>query len=351
MISFSVLIPVYNVEKYIRECINSVLNQTYQNFEIIIIDDGSTDSSGRICDEYEKKDQRVKVYHQNNRGSLITRRIAISRAVGDYVLFLYADDYWEPELLESVNQVIYEYDCDMAIFKYIRVSEKGAYISESISLFNDKTIFTDENKHLIYKKIICGSSLNNLCLKAVKHSIIDIDYDYSIFSKIKNGEDLLQSLPLIYNARKIVYLDKPLYNYRIQPNSITQNINLHFIEDITIVREAVIEHMKKANMNSEENLKLLYEHYINSVLVYTYKLSISKTKIKNKIDILLKIKNIPLYINAVNYINVNNYALYKRISIYLLKNRFIKALIIYSIFMKNIKKVRDLFRVCAAKKL
>lgn len=134
-IKFSVLIPVYNVENFITECIDSLLNQTYQNFEVILIDDGSTDSSGNICNEYVKKDKRIKVYHQTNQGLIMARRNSIAKASGDFCLFLDSDDYWDYDLLETINQIICEYDCDLVIYKYKRVSKKRVFISEAKSVF------------------------------------------------------------------------------------------------------------------------------------------------------------------------------------------------------------------------
>lgn len=97
----SVVIPVYNVEEYLRECVDSVLHQTYPYFEAILIDDGSTDSSGRLCDKYGAKDGRIKVFHQENRGLGNARNTGMDRASGKYIIFLDSDDYWEYDLLEK----------------------------------------------------------------------------------------------------------------------------------------------------------------------------------------------------------------------------------------------------------
>ena len=90
---FSILIPVYNVENYLEQCLNSVLNQKYRNFEIILINDGSSDSSGEICESFAVKDNRIRLFNQTNQGLIKTRRLAISLATGDYILFLDSDDF------------------------------------------------------------------------------------------------------------------------------------------------------------------------------------------------------------------------------------------------------------------
>ena len=97
----SVIVPVYNVEAYLRKCLDSVVNQTYENLEILIVDDGSTDQSGKICDEYQS-DRRVKVYHTDNHGLSAARNHALDRATGDYIAFLDSDDWFEPDLLKHL---------------------------------------------------------------------------------------------------------------------------------------------------------------------------------------------------------------------------------------------------------
>ncbi len=154
MIKFSVLIPVYNVEKYLNECVDSVLSQTFQNFEIILVNDGSTDSSGKICEEYAKKDNRVKFFHQENKGLFLTRRFSISKAEGEFLLFLDSDDFWDVDLLEIVNKYIEKYLCDLIIFKLKRVSEKKVLISEEESLFKDEILFIGNEKEKHQRKTL-----------------------------------------------------------------------------------------------------------------------------------------------------------------------------------------------------
>ena len=109
MVAFSVLIPVFNSEDYLRECIDSVLKQTYTNFEIILVDDGSADKSGDICEEYSALDRRIKVIRQRNQGPTIARIAAFQRASGRYVIYMDSDDLWDEQLLEKVQRTIESY--------------------------------------------------------------------------------------------------------------------------------------------------------------------------------------------------------------------------------------------------
>ena len=115
MKKISVIIPVYNVEKYLYRCVDSVLGQTYYNIEVILIDDGSTDSSPEICDEYQKRDKRVKVIHKKNSGAASSRNIGLSSAKGDYIAFIDSDDYIELDMYENMMKINEEYNCDIVL--------------------------------------------------------------------------------------------------------------------------------------------------------------------------------------------------------------------------------------------
>lgn len=122
----SIIIPIYNVEMYIKECIDSVLMQTYQNFEILLIDDGSTDSSGKLCDEIALTDFRIKVFHKSNGGSASARNYGMEKAVGEYIIFLDSDDYWiEKNILSLLVEKAKSDNLDVVRGEYINVDERG----------------------------------------------------------------------------------------------------------------------------------------------------------------------------------------------------------------------------------
>ena len=112
MDKISVVVPVYNVEKYLRKCIDSIINQTYKNLEIILVDDGSPDKCGEICDEYAKKDNRVKVIHKKNAGVSSARNDGIDNATGEYIIFVDSDDWLEDNAIEIMVDKLNEYDYD-----------------------------------------------------------------------------------------------------------------------------------------------------------------------------------------------------------------------------------------------
>ncbi|MED4070079.1 glycosyltransferase family 2 protein [Priestia endophytica] len=341
-IYFSILIPVYNVEKYIRQCLDTVISQTYNNFEVIVMNDGSTDSSVSICEEYAKRDIRIKVYNQTNQGLLLTRRNSIQKAKGDYVLFLDSDDYWEENLLEEVYKSIKKYQCDMLLFRYNRVNEYGRLMKRDIGVFENETLFTKENKELLFKQFIKGSRVNNIWAKAVRREIIDVDTDYTNF-KDKKSEDLLQSMPLFYKAESILYLDKPLYNYRLSISGRGRNFKAQYLDDIWAVRKVVYDYMIRMGYDSNENLKLFYSYYILCIVRFAkafVKTGPTQKEISNTLN---GTKKKELFVNALDHLNFSGFSFDEKICYYLFVNNryriFTRYIRINNSIKQSLKKV------------
>jgi len=223
---FSILIPVYNVEKYLRQAVDSVLSQDYNDFEIILCDDGSTDQSGLICDEYAQKDSRIKVIHKENEGLCLTRRVAIKASQGEYLMHLDSDDYMLPGCLSAVKKAIDDTGADMVIWKMI-YGKKIPKDKEVISPipFKDGEIFEGESLSILRKEFLNKGKLQNMYIKATKREINNIDFDYSQY-KIYKAEDIFQSLHLFDATKKAVFIDKVFYYYRRDNmNSISSKLN------------------------------------------------------------------------------------------------------------------------------
>lgn len=208
---FSILIPVYNVEKYLLKCLNSIDRQSYKDYEVILVDDGSEDCSGKICDEFAKDKKNVEVIHKRNQGLISARRIGINKAKGEYCIFCDSDDYLEDNALEELNKIIERYKADLILY--------NAYLTDG----RTKKVFFENvlpegiisDKILIYNEFLTTYRLNPIWIKAVKTNIIDSHRDYSEFYNCNYGEDLLQSIPIVKKAQRIYYCNKFLYNYRM----------------------------------------------------------------------------------------------------------------------------------------
>ena len=337
-IKFSIIVPVYNAEQYLQSCIESILNQTYKNFELILVDDGSKDLSRDICDRYQKDDDRIKVYYQVNQGAKKARERAIKEATGDFYLFLDADDYYDENALKSINKVILSEKCDLVIYRYRRVSDNGDILFESESLFKDMEVFTEENKRLLFEEVISGPKLNNLWNKVVSSALIDENFYNN--KQVTNGEDLLQSLPLMYKSKKTIYMDKVLYNYRVNPSSITSNFNVNFFDDITTVRKEVIEYMKLLKIYEKEYIIKLYNSYVHSTLRYIYQLVDSNMNKYSKFKIFDRVRNEELFREAYNDYRQLESSKVNEMTLYLLNNNSFYLLHIYCKLRNFIIKLR-----------
>lgn len=268
MILYSIIIPVYNVEKYLKECLESVIHQSYKNWEAILVDDGSTDKlSAKICDEYSKKDKRFRVFHKENEGLLLTLRYGLRQADGDYILFIDSDDYVHKDLLITVDKIINQSQSDLVIFRFQRVG--GIRRSNSPVVFKEGTVIGEGglSKELLWKKVVSGCELNNLVLKVVKREDIDIDTDYSPYAFIRSGTDIIQTLPIFSNAKKIFFLEEILYYYRFNPNSISfskrkqtdKKLIKAQLKSWEFIQDEKLKYLTNCQFASEENLKEYYK--------------------------------------------------------------------------------------------
>ena len=128
----TIVLPIYNVEKYLNRCINSIVNQTYKNLEIILVDDGSPDKCSQMCDEWEKKDTRIKVVHKQNEGLGMARNTGIENATGDYICFFDSDDYLELTAIEKLYKLAKKTDSDIVTYGYSKVDDSGNIYEKSI---------------------------------------------------------------------------------------------------------------------------------------------------------------------------------------------------------------------------
>lgn len=222
----SFLVPVYNTEKYLARCIDSLLIQKGADFEIVLLDDGSADSSGAICDRYAAQYPGiVRVIHKENEGLLMTRRRGFAEARGDWFICVDSDDYVAPMLLECVVRAIRETDPDMVIYNFEYFNAEETRTPSRLKL-HDGEIMEGADKQRIYKKRLLSVDVNMMWMRAVKREILDFETDYSTCGIRNMCEDALQVLPLYTNAQRIVCVDAPLYYYRKGSDSITGQTTL-----------------------------------------------------------------------------------------------------------------------------
>ncbi len=239
----SVVIPMYNCEDYIRRCIGSVLSQTYKNIECIVVDDGSTDTSLMICQELEKKDSRLQVYHIENGGVSAARNYGMSKTHGKFVTFVDSDDYIDSNVYENVVQSLN--GRENVIVSYAMKKKIGN--QENVIAFEHKDIVDDFINYPIYMHSVCNKIFPRLAVDNLR-----FDTDISVC------EDFLFVFKAVLVSNDIIFCDNCYYHYEDNPNSASQiGLNEKWIADY----EAVYERASQScNKNQKQKYKKLLDY-------------------------------------------------------------------------------------------
>ncbi len=213
----SVIIPVYNVESYLRECVDSVLGQTYGNFEIILVDDGSTDSSGKICEEYLDKDSRVTVIHQKNSGPSKTRNIGIDNANGKYIYFLDSDDYIENNTLEMLVTTAESNNADLVFFDARSFTDSGENIRQGYTV---KGTYEPKCGYEMLGELHRNGDYHcAIYILLIRRSLLESN-EISFLETAYCSEDMLFTYQVYCSATKAVQCKHTLYHRRYRDGSI-----------------------------------------------------------------------------------------------------------------------------------
>lgn len=261
---FSVLIPIYNAGKYLREAIDSVLKQTEEDYEIILVNDGSTDGSGDVCDEYAGKYERISAIHKENGGLLSSRRTGLKASHGQYIIHLDQDDWLAEGALSRLKEVISSHDPDVIIYDYNRIDEDGNAV-ENAPLFAEGKGFVE--KTAVIRKFAEGTRLNAMWIKCARRQVIDIDADYSGYGKLNMAEDELQTAALLEKADTFYYLPERLYRYRLTGSSISRNFKLQYAID-SVKSKKRVEQMLETVGAEDSLFTTFYGAYVRCVLSY-----------------------------------------------------------------------------------
>ena len=281
---FSLIIPAYNVEKYIKKCLDSVLNQTYNNYEIIIINDGSTDNTSKILESY-KSNKKIKIINQENKGLSNARNTGVSNAKGDYILFIDSDDFIEKELLETLNKTIK--DEDLIRFQIRTLDETNKiikeYKEETFNNLNGIEAFNKLSKYNLVELAVCYAYKKDTFLKN----------NYKFEEKTYH-EDFGLIPYIIISSKKVTSINYIGYNYLQRKNSIMNNTDYE-----TEIKKSndVLKHYKnliKWSQNIEGDLTIYKSFIANSVILKS--LNLKEKDYKNYIK---KLKEYKVYDNLL----------------------------------------------------
>lgn len=246
----SIIIPVYKVEKYLEKCIQSVINQTYENLQIILVDDGSPDNCGKICDEYAKKDHRIEVIHKSNGGLSDARNKGLEIAKGEYIGFVDSDDYIEADMYEVLYNLLKQYNADVSICNFYTVSQ------EKIAIKNADNGIKEYTRIEILKEILLDNNIQSYAWnKLYKKDLFD-EIKYPVGKKY---EDIGTTFYLLEKCNKVVVTGKPEYYYINRQDSIVNNVTettiTDYIELIMQRYDYIEENIKELSSYNKDYLK------------------------------------------------------------------------------------------------
>lgn len=276
----SVIVPIYNVEEYLKRCIESIVNQTFKNLEIILVDDGSTDASGEICDKYAEKDTRIKVIHKKNGGLSSARNAGIDVAQGKYIAFLDSDDWIESNLYEYLYSLMKKNSASMAECDFIKAYDENIKIS-----------YKGDIQERIYNNI---EALQRLYGEAyIKTTVVwNKVYEKELFKDIrfpegKLHEDEFTTYKIIYKAKKVIVSNIPMIYYRQREKSIMSGEFNEKRLDVLQAYKERISYMKDKNL---DELDKMTEASICSILRLLY-IQTKESKIERRNEILIYLKS------------------------------------------------------------
>ena len=242
----SVIVPVYNTEKYLHRCIDSVLAQTYKDFELLLIDDGSKDSSGAICDEYAARDSRVKVFHKENGGVSSARNAGLAIASGDWIMHLDGDDWIAPDIQERLIRKGEDTGADIVMGDFLFAYSDRDILYSLPDWDNNKTASLNRYITSVWTCVWGGIH---------KRSLYEV-YQLKSPQGVTYCEDFHLMARLCYHAKKVVNIHQPFYHYRQQEGSVMHNLNKRTERDEQWVYQDIIRFFKE---------KRVYDDYRKSM--------------------------------------------------------------------------------------
>lgn len=268
MDKISVVVPVYNVRTYLNKAVNSIINQQYRNLEIILVDDGSTDGSGELCNELRKKDDRIVVYHKENGGLSSARNYGIKKATGDYIIFIDSDDYIHSEMILSMYEEIKKANADVSVCGIMNV-----YNTKEVPQCSNTEMRFVYNQKEFLKELLIGEKIpGSICNKLLKKEVAEKIF----FPEGKIYEDVFYHLELVKIAKTYVITTKPYYYYYHRSNSITTEKYNSKKLDVVEAYAKYDEYIEKEypDLKQESFFRLSYAHFVvldSMLLVDNYK--------------------------------------------------------------------------------
>ena len=244
----SIIVPIYNTEQYLHRCIDSVLAQSYKDFELLLIDDGSKDSSGTICDEYAEKDSRVRVFHKENGGLTSARNAGLAIASGEWIMHLDGDDWIEQDMLERLIQKGEDTGADIVMGDFLFAYSDRDILYSLPDWDNNKTASLNRYITSVWTCVWGGIH---------KRSLYEV-YQLKSPQGVTYCEDFHLIVRLCYHARKVVNIHQPFYHYRQQEGSVMHNLNKRTERDEQWVYQDIIRFFKEQGVYDDYRKRMCW---------------------------------------------------------------------------------------------
>ncbi len=326
---FSICIPVYNTEKYLRQCLDSVFMQDFVDFEVVMVDDGSKDDSLKICEEYQSKDARFFVLHQENAGAIAARKTALKLAKGEYVIVLDSDDYLAEGLLQRLSKIILQHKPEIIKLNYARfLNDK---VTEYRNKFQNRVFYGDEIQvvhcSLIYDKELTGIHTGvsySICTTVAKRDLL-IAHQIEVPQEIRLGEDLAVTAPMVYGAKSIYFTDTIDYYYRDTPGSIMNSFKVDELKRIEILLHYLAEKIPGRYHYS------LNVYAVN--MIWWYMAGAARNYNKTQFCKIIKAEINAFYNQCIKKCKIYKPSINESIKLFLLKRKF------YGIYYQALKRL------------
>lgn len=343
MVKVSVVVPVYNKEKVLKKNIQTILNQTLSDIEIILINDGSTDNSGQICDELKYTDNRVRVIHQNNKGVSAARNKGISISTGRYIGFVDPDDWIEENMYENMYKKIKKTQAEVCLCNYSvdwKEKTQNVLLSTSSNILNKEQIFKILILNMIAPETVNSSEqgvMGSVCRLLIDRKTIG-NSGISFKEGLPLMEDLLFSIKLLSTVDN-VYIDEGVYYHYVQDNnSVTNNHRDGLYELHSTINNELVNYLK-GNEFYKKSIHRINNRYVNSAQ------TVIRNEVQNKETIFRKLNNISRVCKnenlqkSLNTIVIKKFTLRKKIVLFSMKYNFNILLYIYYYFIVNLYRL------------
>ena len=307
----SVIVPVYNVEKYLDRCVKSIINQTYKNLEIIIVDDGSSDNCPIMCDEYAITDERIKVIHKQNGGVSSARNIGINISTGDYIAFIDSDDWVEREYFQKLIETAMIGNYDIVQSSYFRVT---GTLKEKITL---KAPDMKLDGYSFLKLVLNPQTALGFChMKIYRKTVID---SINFNENLKVCEDALFNIQVSFNVSRFAILNDNLYNYQINLDSVVKKYDSNYPQKYENGIKVISDFINNSNIDIDVEQQL-YNFIAYHVLLIAVNYCFN-SKNKEQIKSLKKVCNQKEFKNGIYNSNYSGISLTRKITLFTLKHK------------------------------